>query len=196
MLDRTVLRDRLSEFCDPDHTPFAHPTSRDDARAKWAAAFATYVSTIEEALTRPPPPPDTHPSLNLAAVEATFRTTLQLDRDVNGTPEATADDFAGAWAAAVGSSGITPAAGALDGSGRTYVFTSFTNIGALRTQLWSALVAIFRTPAPRTDAPAETTATRIDRLATAFHDATRALRASMAWTHPSPASGTSVVGVR
>lgn len=193
MLQQPVLRDRLRSFCDPDATPFAHPTSRDDARAKWAAAFATYISTIEEALTRPPPPPDAHPSLNLAAAETQFRTTLQLDRDVNTTPEATANDFANAWAAAVGPAGITPTpAGVTDSSTRLYLFAMFTNVAALRASLYTALVAIFRTTAPSSS---ETTIARLDRIATAFHDATRGLLAQMPWTL-GPSAGTQIVGVR
>jgi hypothetical protein len=193
VLQQPVLRDRLRSFCDPDATPFAFPTSRDDARAKWAAAFATYISTIEEALTRPPPPPDQHPSLNLAAVATQFRSTLQLDRDVNTTPEATANDFASAWAAAVGPVGITPTpAGVTDASMRLYLFSMFTNVATQRTRLYDALVAIFRTTAPSSS---ETTVARLGRIATAFHDATRGLRAQMPWTLGA-ATGTAIVDVR
>jgi hypothetical protein len=182
MLQHARLLGNLREFCDAGYTAFhGYPSSRTSARRAWAHAFADYFERVEEAIARPPPPPDSHPSLVLTEVEGSFFADLGLDESISAP--ASAADFAGAWRAAV--EAVTPGPGATDSTLSSYVFVQFSNVVTLRATLETRLLALF-------SAPSGSLATRLSEIAQAFHDASTALRAGVTIT---PSSGTPAPGV-
>jgi hypothetical protein len=173
MLQQTRLLGNLQAFCDPDAATFGgFPATREQARHAWAHAFADYASVIEEAIARPPPPPDSHPSLDLSGVEQAFFADLGLDATLSAAEAAA--DFAGAWQQAILAITATPA-GATDSSSAIYTFGAFSNATTLHDALRDRLAALFQVPA-------SSAAARLSDIATAFHDATGGLSAAVTIT--------------
>jgi hypothetical protein len=186
VLESDRLRDGLLVFCDARDPGFVgFPTTRDQARDRWAAAFDDYLSTIEEQIPRPPPPANTHPSLSLAGVKDAFVASLVLAPI--GVAATAALDFAGAWQSGV--LAITAGGVATDSAGGTYAFGALTNASALHDGLVATLTPLF-------SAPTSATRTRIGEIAGAFHTATSGLKASVSYTTPSGATSTVVIGVQ
>lgn len=186
-LSSDTLKNKLLLFCDASDSNFeGFPTTRKEARDKWAAAFDTYLSTIEEKLAWPPPLAGKHPTLVLAKVKSTFFDTLALAPLAVAQP--TAVDFANAWQAAIAA--ITPGTGGADSTGMTYsLFTAFPNLAAQYTDLVKALAKLFSVPT--TDVKAQ-----IGDIAGAFHTATSGLMAAMTQTAPNGATTPTSVGVQ
>jgi hypothetical protein len=173
VLQHPRLLSNLQRFCDPTESRFrGFPSTRVDARRKWAQAFSDYLGTIEEAIPRPPPPPDSHDSLDLSDVEPAFFAALKLAETM--ATDIPAEDFAGAWQQSILS--ITATVSGVTSAGTIYRFLAFTNITSLRGTLQAQLLALFRSP------PSALSLPRLSAIATAFHDATRGLIASMTLT--------------
>jgi hypothetical protein len=186
VLRRDTLRDKLLVFCDASDSQFnGFPTTRDQARDRWASAFDDYLSVVEEQIPRPPPPVDTHPSLALAGVKGAFRDKLQLVPI--GVAATAALDLAGAWQAGV--LAVTPGGTATDSAGGTYVFVKFVNASTLHDTLTGTLTALFL-------APSIDTKQRITDIAGALHTATKGLIASVTYTSPSSATSTITIGLQ
>jgi hypothetical protein len=185
VLSRDRLRDKLREFCDTQYTSFrGFPPTKADARKEWAAAFDDYISVAEEDILLPPS--SSHPSMLMSNVKTKFEQDLGLD----AAPAAdAAEDFAGAWEAAIGS--ITAGAMATDTTGTTYTFVSFTNVAAKRATLKDTLEALFKKPAAQA-------LPRLTAIADAFHAATDGLQfsSSMTVVGPPPVTSTTTIGLR
>ena len=185
MLQQSRLLGNLRRFHDVEYGSFeGFPATRDAAREAWAKAFADYISVIEEGFTRPPPPPDAHPTLDLAGVQGAFFADLGL---VNATAEDAAIDFAGAWQQAVAAIKPIPL-GAPDATTSVYVFTAFGNAASLQGTLKDQLKALFLAPSAMSQA-------RLGEIATAFHTATTGLIGTFSVT-TGPNTTTKTVGVR
>lgn len=180
------LESKLLRFCDASDPNFeGFPTTRKTARAKWAAAFDDYLSVIEEKIPRPPPPPNSHPSIQLGDVEGAFFDTLALTPI--GVARSAALDFAGAWRAAIAA--IKAGGAATDSAGGSYAFTAFANASTLHDALANTLEGLFTAPSTGVKA-------RIGEIAEAFHTATTGLMATVAYTNPSGATSTIQIGVQ
>lgn len=181
------LETNLLRFCDANEPNFdGFPTTREQARDKWAAAFDDYISVIQEKIAWPAPIADTHPTLVLAQVKKAFFDTLVL---APGTvAQAAALDFADAWQAGVAA--ITAGPGAVDSAGDKYsLFTAFTNVSTLHGNLAATLETLFA-------APSRDVKARIGDIASAFHTATSGLQASMTQTKPNGATVVVTIGVQ
>ncbi len=86
MLDVTTLFGALEAFCDPELPLAAFPRDENDAKARWAAAFYSYVRDIS-------------PALPSAGVAAAFAAALDFSPGLGAMPSAT--DLAAAWSAAM-----------------------------------------------------------------------------------------------
>jgi hypothetical protein len=186
-LSSDTLKNKLLLFCDASDANFeGFPTTRKQARDKWATAFDNYLSTIDEKLAWPPPLAGTHPTLVLAKVKSSFFDTLALAPLAVAQP--TAVDFADAWQAAIGA--IKPGAGGVDSTGMKYsLFTAFTNLTTQYTDLVKALAKLFSVPSTNVK-------TRIGDIAGAFHTATSGLTAAMTQTAPNGATVPASIGVQ
>ena len=163
MLDKTDLKNKLSEFCDPDYASFAgFPTSRDIAREKWAQAFYAYINKADESFTGVPPG---HSSMSMTSVESDFNGDLDLTQSTSAATAAA--DFAGAWQKAV--KGITAGSTTSDGTATYKLFQGFTDVSSQYDTLLSTLTGLFSNP---------TTATsqRLLDISTAFHTATTGIK--------------------
>jgi hypothetical protein len=186
-LSSDTLKNKLLVFCDASDANFeGFPTTRKEARDKWATAFDTYITTIDEKIAWPPPLVGKHPTLLLAKVKSTFFDTLALAPLAVAQP--TAVDFGNAWQAAIAA--ITPGTGGTDSTGMTYsLFTAFTNITLQYADLVKALAKLFS--APTTDVKAQ-----IGDIAGAFHTATTGLLAAMTQTAPNGVTAPAAIGVQ
>jgi hypothetical protein len=162
------LKNKLLLFNDASDSNFeGFPTTREKARDKWATAFDDYIAKIEEKIPRPPPPPDSHSSIDLTGVKDSFFQKVTLTP--TGVAQTAALDFADAWQAGIGA--ITAGTTAVDSTGVTYkLFTKFVNVSTLHDGLVTDLAKLFSTPT--TDVK-----TRIGDIASAFHTATKGLQA-------------------
>lgn len=186
MLTSDRLKTKLLPFCDPSAPDFdGLPATREQARGRWAAAFDYYIAVIEEAIPRPPPPPDSHPSIVLGGVKDAFLSTLALNPVA--VAKTAALDFAGAWQAAVVA--IKPGGTATDNAGGTYVFAAFANAPALHDALAATLETLFASPTTDVE-------TRIGKIADAFHLATTGLQATVSYTDPSGVTKPTQTGVQ
>lgn len=140
MLDQGRLLGNLRKFCDADHASFeGSPVTRDEARHKWATAFADYFDQVQEA----PAPTPGHTSMLHAGVDPAFYGDLGLDTTISAA--AAAADFAGAWQQGV--LAVTPG-GTLVVGPTSYIFISFTNVAPLKTALETTLTTLFLVPSP------------------------------------------------
>jgi hypothetical protein len=175
MLDPARLVGKLREFCDPAYAGFrGYPTTRDQARTEWAAAFADYFAQVQEAIV---PPVSGHPTLATASVQQAFHDDLGLDTSISA--EAAATDFAGAWRQGV--QAVTPGSAVTDGTSVSYVYIAWSNTAALYTPLHDTLEQLFETPSGAT-------VPRLTEIAQAFHVASSGLVATATLTSSGVAS--------
>ncbi|MCW5801141.1 MAG: hypothetical protein KIT31_01915 [Deltaproteobacteria bacterium] len=126
-LAEATLLERLRRFSDVDHVQFSgEPTTEDDARHRWAAAFADYVSAIA-------------PSVGTAFVAQAFHDTLQLGNAMVAQPPES--DFAAAWSA-----GMTAITGIAGGG------WDFAMLAVRETALRAVLGGLFAAPTANTSA--------------------------------------------
>lgn len=182
MLDAARLVTKLRGFCDPDFASFrGFPTTRDQARQEWAAAFADYFNQVQEDIS---PPVSGHPALGTGSVESSFFGDLGLDPSVSA--EDTATDFAGAWQQGV--LAVTPGTPAVDSSGNSYTFLSWNNVSTLKSTLFNTLKALFESPSAASVA-------RLTEIADAFHTASSGLEAAVTIANSSGATSPGTMGV-
>ncbi len=165
MLVSTVLLQELQRFADPAASIFvAWPSSRIDARHKWARAYYAYVKDMVDVA--PPLTPTTH-TLSFTAVESAFFTSITLD---NPDVVVAATDFADAWKAAIHA--LLPDSPATN-SGSTFTFAAMdpVDVDTRYATLHADLVASFTTTRGSRRAD-------LDEIAAAFHRATRGIRST------------------
>tara|TARA_R110002096_G_scaffold433887_1_gene653680 strand:+ start:21968 stop:22513 length:546 start_codon:yes stop_codon:yes gene_type:complete len=166
MLNATKLSAELHAFHDSRSPTFVgFPTTRDQARDRWASAFDTYVGDLVclDPLLTP------GNGANLLGVKAAFRAPLSLAQSI-GAP-AKAAEFAAAWQAAMlsilllgspAAYGVAPVASIL--------WFPPPDLIARHAALVAELTRLFETPAV-------TIGLRLDNIANAFHTATVAMSA-------------------
>jgi hypothetical protein len=188
-LDKTSLKQKLQEFCDPDYqgTPPSspafggYPANRGVARAKWAAAFFAYIDKGSESVNVSGMG---HPALSMTSVESDFKTDLDLNNSISA--EQAAADFAGAWKKAV--DGITALATTTDGSATYSLFEGFSGTTSQHDTLRDALKALF-------EKPTISVAQRLEKIADAFDAATKAIKGKITKTTNATPPVTSKVDV-
>ncbi len=163
-LDRDVLHAELRAFGDDGFDRFeGYPPLRAAARARWAAAFHTYVSDM--VVVDPDTVSPANTSATFAAVEAAFRNRIQLNKGMSA-PVA-ARDIADAWRDGVEAIALVP--GALYAGPGTAIaaIDAFPApmLTTRHTTLVTVLTALFQSP--NIDA-----VDRLARIASALHDAT------------------------
>jgi hypothetical protein len=177
MLQSQTMFDELERFSDPLSATFAgSPTSRDDARQRWAHAFRVYFAQVIDVVGSPLTPPDGSIQPTFAGdVEQAFQHQIQLDPSM--TARAAAEDFADAWRAAMRAV-HAGAGGTIPPSAVVYAFVSWTPtapprdiVDDRRDVLADELTLLFT-------APAIAAATRLHDVADAFHRATEAITAT------------------
>jgi hypothetical protein len=182
MLDPSRLLSSLREFCDVQDASFGgFPTTRDQARRKWAAAFFDYFDRVQEAIA---PPVPGHPSLGTSSVEDAFLADLGLELSISAATAAA--DFAGAWRQGV--LAVTAGGTVVDGAANGYAFLGFTNVTVLHDALATTLTALF-------ESPVAVALPRLTEVAQAFHVASSGLIASVTITSSAGASSPGTMGV-
>jgi hypothetical protein len=177
MLASQTMFDELETFCDPLSSSFTgSPSSRGDARQRWAHAFRVYFAQVIDAVGSPLTPADASIQPTFADdVEQAFRQQLQLAQSM--TARAAAEDFADAWRAGMRAvhAGI---GGTIPPSTTVYTWSAWTPtapprdiVDDRRDTLADDLTLLFQ-------APAIAAASRLHDIADAFHRATEALTAT------------------
>ena len=177
MLQSQTMFDQLETFCDPLASSFTgSPSSRDEARQKWAHAFRVYFAQVVDVVGSPLTPTDGSIQLTFADdVESAFHQQIQLDQSM--TARAAAEDFADAWRAAMravhaGTGGTIPPQTVV------YTFASWTPTAPPRDIVDDRRDTLAATLETLFDSPAIAAAPRLHDIADAFHTATEAITAT------------------
>ena len=177
MLQSQTMFGELERFCDPLAATFTgSPSSRDQARHKWAHAFRVYFAQVVDVVGSPLTPTDGSIQLTFADdVEGAFYDQIRLDQSM--TARAAAEDFADAWRAAMravhaGTGGTIPPATVV------YAFASWTPTAPPRDIVDDRRDALADTLTLLFTAPAIAAAPRLHEIADAFHTATEAITAT------------------